>query len=79
MLYEVITKKGVVAIALEGITLTKYDDHAVPDAVFALPERIRAGASSKTAGAPAAKKPALCPMSGSHGKAKQLTQMLQPT
>ncbi len=69
---------GYVAISFDGMKLVKYDNSDIPDSLFALPKgvdessKLIAGKKSSTV-----KKLPLCPMVGSHGKAKQLSVMLK--
>ncbi len=67
---------GYVAIEFDGMKLVKYDTSDIPDSLFVLPKgvdkvnKLMAGKQSV-----AGTKPPLCPITGSHGKAKQLDAM----
>ena len=67
---------GYVSIAFEGMELVKFDDVNIADSVYALPAGMNVGKAlnNKTR---VVTKPPLCPLTGSHGKAKQLSKMLK--
>ena len=75
-------KNGYAVIRFEGMELVKYSDADIPDTVFALPVGMNVGTKIKSAQkkhvSAAVKKPPLCPMVGTHGRAKQLSKILKP-
>jgi hypothetical protein len=74
-------KDGYAVIGFEGMQLVKYSDADIPDTVFALPAGMNVGTKIKNAQkkhvSATVKKPPLCPMVGTHGRAKQLSKMLK--
>ena len=70
--------KGYVTIGFDGMELAKFDDAEIPDSVYALPAGMDVGKKIKGAKSTVVTKPPLCPITGSHGEAKQLSQMLKP-
>lgn len=68
--------KGYVTIGFEGMELVKFDEANIADSVYALPKGM--DVSKKLSHAKSTvKQPPLCPIIGSHGKAKQLDNMLK--
>ena len=70
-------EKGYVTIAFDGMELVKFNDADIPDSVYALPAGMAVN-TKKGAKSAAVTKPPLCPITGSHGEAKQLSKMLKP-
>ncbi len=70
--------KGYVTIGFDGMELAKFDDADIPDSVYALPAGMDVGKKIKGAKSTVVTKPPLCPITGSHGEAKQLSHMLKP-
>jgi hypothetical protein len=71
-------KKDYVLLSASDMNLVKFDDSLVDANLFILPNSI-SKKTSKTKTKSVIKKPALCPLSKSLGKAKQLSQMLKPS
>ena len=69
---------GYVTIAFDGMKLVKFDEEDIPDSIFALPKGMDVG-KKLSDGKAIVKQPPLCPMTGSQGVAKQLSQMLKPS
>ncbi|SFZ98195.1 hypothetical protein MNB_SV-5-1274 [hydrothermal vent metagenome] len=70
--------KGYAVISFDGMKLVSYDDANIPDSVYALPAGMNVGKKLNDKNVVATvKKPPLCPIVGSHGKAKQLDAMLK--
>ena len=72
-------KKGYVTIGLEGMELVKFDTSDIDNSVYALPKGMNVGKqlNKGRSGASTVQKPPLCAIVGSHGKAKQLDDMLK--
>lgn len=74
-------KNGYAAIGFDGMELVKYSDVDIPKSVFALPAGMNVGEKIKNGqknhGVYTVKKPPLCPIVGSHGRAKRFDAMLK--
>lgn len=70
-------KEGYVLLSASDMNLIKFDDSLLDSKLFVLPNSLNEKAVEETNSV--IMKPELCPLTGTVGKAKQLSQILKPT
>lgn len=70
-------KEGYVLLSASDMNLIKFDDSLLDSKLFVLPSSLNEKAVEETNSV--IMKPELCPLTGTVGKAKQLSQILKPT